>query len=208
MLVAMGARGLMENTQLYIFGDHGMGWDVGRGSAQMKQLGFRTHYEHIDVPLIVSPTKRVPCDIGMHDGMSISATMLDELNISPHPSFKGKSLYEPGKPVAIVESVGRGNCDVLRRDLYFTVTSTTHRLMVLLTENKLIPERLYDRTTDPKEYVNLVDNKENATLITTMLRWLIEQRGELLQRRGVDIESLPAPAAKNAGETTNHQGCG
>ena len=39
--------------------------------------------------------------------MSISATILDELKIKPHTSFKGRSVYKSGKKIIISENCGR-----------------------------------------------------------------------------------------------------
>ena len=67
-------RKMLSNTIFYLFGDHGMGWDNKRDKSLMNNLGVRTHYEHIEVPLIISPCNKKPHK-GMHDGMSISATL-------------------------------------------------------------------------------------------------------------------------------------
>lgn len=183
-------EGVKDDTLIIAFGDHGMGWDMGRGTAQMANLGLRTHHEHIEVPLIVSPTNKIPCDEGVHDGMSISATLLDELGIEPHPSFLGRSVYEKGKAIAIVESVGRGNCDLKYRDLYFTLQSKTHKLMVILKNKKVFPKRLYDKLNDPYEYNNLIDSKEIKPIINELLRELVNEREEILLARGVNITGL------------------
>jgi hypothetical protein len=190
MLTIMRSRGLMEDTQLFIFGDHGMGWDLGRGPAQMKDLGFRTHFEHIDVPLIVSDTHRRPNSDGVHDGMSISATILDEVGIKDDRLTCGHSIFEAGKPVVIVESTGRGSCDVERRPLYFTLTSERHRLMVLLDKDGLEPTRLFDRHQDPREYRNIIDQPGSTSVIRWMLSNLAHERGPLLTARGIDIKPL------------------
>ena len=59
---------MLNNTIFYLFGDHGMGWDNKRDKSLMNNLGVRTHYEHIEVPLIISPCNKKPYK-GMHDGM-------------------------------------------------------------------------------------------------------------------------------------------
>ena len=60
-----------ENTIFYFFGDHGMGWDSKRDISSSKNLGLRTFFEHIEVPLIISPCNMKLSNDGIHDGMSI-----------------------------------------------------------------------------------------------------------------------------------------
>ena len=69
--------------------------------------------------------------------MSISATILDELNIKRHASFRGRSVYKSGKEIIISENCGRGNCDLERKDLYFTVTSKKYKMFILMQKNKI-----------------------------------------------------------------------
>ena len=45
-------RKMLSNTTFYLFGDHGMA-DNKRDKSLMNNLGVRTHYEHIEVPLII-----------------------------------------------------------------------------------------------------------------------------------------------------------
>ncbi|SVE60150.1 uncharacterized protein METZ01_LOCUS513004, partial [marine metagenome] len=153
-------RALLKNTFIVITSDHGIGWDMARGTTNIHELGFRTHYEHVQVPLVISPASKTPVDIGIYDSMSISATILDELGLKQHPSFLGKSLYEDGKAIGIVENVGRGNCDWMRRDLFYTVTSQTHKLMMMITGTDVRPARLFDLAADPGERVNIINAPE------------------------------------------------
>ena len=46
---------------------------------------------------------------GIHDGMSICATLIKDFKLKSHSSFRGKTIFESGKKACIVESVGRGN---------------------------------------------------------------------------------------------------
>ena len=108
-----------ENTIFYFFGDHGMGWDSKRDISSSKNLGLRTFFEHIEVPLIISPCNMKLSNDGIHDGMSICATLIKDFKLKSHSSFRGKTIFESGKKACIVESVGRGNCDLPTRDIYF-----------------------------------------------------------------------------------------
>lgn len=187
-------KGEFDKTLFVVCSDHGMGWDVGRGKADMKNLGFRTHYEHTQTPLIISPADNNIHPVGIHDGMSIPSTILKKLGIKNPQASKGIPVDEPGHPAAIIECAGRGNCDVQRRDIYFTIRSKSHRMMVRLEKNKLIVERLFNLQVDPKEYSNIIHDDDNDVVINQHLSYLEEQRGDLLAKRGATIknwEKLP-----------------
>ena len=179
-----------ENTIFYFFGDHGMGWDPKREISNSQNLGFRTFFEHIEVPLIISPCDLRPSTQGIHDGMSISATLVRDLKLKKNKSFKGKTIFESGKEASIVESVGRGNCDLLRRDIYFTVTSKNYKIMFILEKNKLFPVMLFDKKNDPHEYKNLLKFKINKSVINDLACFLVKERKEILLTRKVDIKSI------------------
>ena len=174
-----------EDTLMIVSGDHGIGWDKNRDSEYEKDLGFRSYYDHVNVPLILSPVMRQPNIEGLHDGMSMSATILDELNIQPEKSYLGRSCYEPGKEAVIVESTGRGNCDLERRDLRFTIITKKYKLMVLLSDSDLMPVRFYDLENDPFEYENIVSDEKNKNEINSLIKLLHKERGEILIKRGV-----------------------
>jgi len=191
-------RGLNRNGQaddlvVVGIGDHGFGWDKDRGSELMSELGFRTHYEHIEVPFILSPVSRLPSDKGLYDSMSVSATLLSVLGIQPHPSFLGRSVFEPGRAFSLVETVGRGNADLDRRDLYFTVTSETHKLMAVLQGDRLIYKRFYDLDDDPRELVNLVNETDQREHLERLVDFLWEERQVLLVARGLSRDKALAP---------------
>ena len=50
--------------------------------------------------------------------MSISATILDILDIKQHSSFKGKSIFSKGNKIIITETCGRGNADIEKKDIF------------------------------------------------------------------------------------------
>ena len=82
-------------------------------------FGFRTHSEYIDVPLIYFNSSKKLKNLGLFDTMSISATILDDLGIKPHKSFKGISLFRKGREEIISENADRGNCDLQKKKSYF-----------------------------------------------------------------------------------------
>ena len=194
LLRGLEQRGQAEDLIVVGVGDHGFGWDKGRAPHFMKELGFRTHYEHVEVPFIFSPTTRSPSDVGMIDSMSVSATLLAELGIVPHPSFHGRSVFELGRPASVLETVGRGNTDLVRRDIYFTITTETHKLMAVLEGDQLIPKRFYDLRNDPRELDNLVDDPTQGSHIGQVIDHLWDERAKLLEARGLRREITPFQA--------------
>ena len=179
----------INNTVIMVSGDHGRGWDSGRDLKFQKELGFRTYYENINAAFICSNVTGEPSNIGLHDGMSITATLLDELNIPQDEKFKGVSIYEEGKYAVITEGYERRNCDLDRRDLAFTVTSEKYKLMVKLVGNTLNPVRFYDLQEDPKEYINKVSSKEYLDDIYQLMNYLVSERKELLIKRKVELSN-------------------
>jgi arylsulfatase A-like enzyme len=187
-------NGQTDDLVVVGIGDHGFGWDKDRAVRLMSELGFRTHYEHIEVPFIFSPSSGSPSEEGLFDSMSVSATLLSELGIAPHPSFLGRSVFEPGRPISLVETVGRGNTDLVRRDIFFTITSETHKLMMVLEGDRMIYKRFYDLGADPRELVNLVDDDGQHVHLERLIDFLWEEREALLMTRGVRRQRASNPS--------------
>lgn len=173
-------------------GDHGFGWDRDRSRSLLGQLGFRTHYEHICVPCLMSPVERSVQRDGVFDSMSVSATLLDLIGLSSHSSFRGRSMFDGGRSFSLVETVGRGNSDLTRRDIFFTLSTTSHKLMVQLSGSELTPCRFYNLVSDPRELRNLVEDHACQRIIRQMLETLWGERESLLQARGVVRPSTDA----------------
>ena len=180
----------IHNTVFYFFGDHGMGWDPKRNILNSKNLGLRTFFEHIEVPLIISPCSLEPSNEGVHDGMSISATLIKDFKLKTDSSFEGKTIFEPGKKASIVESVGRGNCDLATRDIYFTIASKNYKIMFVLEKNKLFPVMMFDKEKDPREYKNLLKFKIYKKEIDELANFLVNERKKILLMRNVDIKRI------------------
>jgi len=185
LLKRLETDGVLENTMILVTGDHGLIWDKNRDPTQQSVFGFRTHYEFVDVPLILTGQDRQPSNEGLLDSMSVSATLLDAMAIDGHDSFKGLSAFVKGRDFVINENAGRGNADLDSSDLYFTVVTKTHKLMTLLTGSKLTPVRFYDLTSDPKELCNLVDDVDRAQEIAKLTKHLLVERAPLFLRRGL-----------------------
>jgi len=178
---------LFDDTVIMVSGDHGRGWDPGRDIKYQSELGLRTYYEQINAALIFSNGSCDPSFEGLHDGMSISATLLDELGIAPDCTFKGISVYKQGRKAVITEGYERRNCDLTRRDLAFTVTGKDLKLMVKLKKDQLKTVRLYDLKTDPNEFINMIDSDDYQKEINLLMEELVSQRKDLLQKRNVDV---------------------
>ena len=170
-------------TKIIITGDHGceMYDKIKRGKEEI--FGFRTHNEHISVPLIYYNSSKKFVNDGLYDSMSISASILDDLNLKPHNSFRGRSIFKKGKNEIITENCGRGNCDIKNKDLYFTVTSQSFKAMFILKKNKLSIERLYNLKIDEAEVENLVNKNNYFHVIKQKTQTLLKQRSSVVKKR-------------------------
>ena len=174
---------LYQNSTFVLFGDHGWGKDLNRDKKMIGELGLRTYYEHINVPLIVSPLKNIKTtDNGLHDTMSVSATILDLLKIPKHNSFLGKSILNKGSQFIITESTSRGNCDIINKKIYFIITGDKFKLMVSYYNKKLQPLRLYDLENDSREMKNLINDKGFKGEVNLMIDYLKKKRKKLFDK--------------------------
>ena len=176
--------GRMDDIVIVATGDHGFFFAESPRGIKV-ELGFRTHYEDIEVPLLVYGADRPLANDGMIDSMGVTATFLEALGVPPHQSFKGKSAFSAGRPAVVSENCGSGNADVARRDIYFTVTSKTHKLMARLSGNQLNAEQLYDLRNDPREIRNIIDAPGMESAIEWHLGYLNDERADVLAMRGV-----------------------
>jgi len=191
MIRSLEKSGQLENTVIIVTADHGS-YYAENPRKQKLILATRTHYEDIEVPLMMFGADREPEGDGMIDSMGVTATLLDVLGTEPDPSFKGVSAFAGGRDAVISESCGHGNADLKRRDIHFTVSTRTHRMMVKLTGSKFTTEELYDITTDPRELKNVVSVAQNIGVIAELYDCLFAERAELIALRGV--ASPPAPS--------------
>lgn len=185
-------------TYVALTSDHGAGWNSERDAEARKEFGFRTYYEHLTVPLAISVIQgmgdlpEARCGKGGYDTMSVAASILEILRVKPHSSFLGRSIFEPPHEAVISENAGRGNGDVVRKDLFFTVTTQTHKLMVLCQNGMVKPKRLYDLANDPKELFNIIEQPNTTDVVRTLLDHLSARRGELLDMKAEQATPLGA----------------
>jgi hypothetical protein len=187
VLDSLKQKGELDDTIIVVTGDHGQ-YLPGYGPRKLQDVQYRTFREHLEVPLVVHGSDRLPepC-IGLLDSMSIAATLLDAAGLEGHPSFKGVSAYAGGKPVVIAENAGRGSADISRKDLYFNVTGHEHSMKAVLRGKELEVLALYDHARDPDELrdVNFQDDKQR--MVEQLLAALMSERSELFIGRGVNM---------------------
>ncbi len=91
--------GQLDSTAIVVTGDHGDRFAQSRRK-RSANVAIRTFREDIEVPLVVrAPWRTMP--IGKNDlldSMSVSATLLDCLEVPRHDSFLGRSIFEPAFP--------------------------------------------------------------------------------------------------------------
>ena len=117
--------------------------------------------------------------------MEVTASFLDILGIPLDKSFKGRSIFKNGRKYVISENCGSGNADILRRDIYFTVTSTGYKMMSVIRKDKLYIEKLFNIKEDPKEINNLSNNKMYNTTIKKLTKYLFNERKEIFFKRNI-----------------------
>lgn len=188
LLDMLEASNQNDNMVVLVTGDHGSSFAESPRDKAAQIFGFRTHYEDINVGLILSHKSET--GNGLLDSMGVPATLLDLLGVKPHESFKGRSVFGEGRSAVISENVGRGNADVQRRDLFFTVTTKRHKLMLVLKGSKFIFHELYDLEQDPLELENKIDDPALKGTISELVAELVAERKELLVSRGVEIDDL------------------
>ncbi len=176
-------QNIYKNSTFILFGDHGWGRDLNRDKKMVSELGLRGYYEHLNVPIIVSPLKNIKLkNDGLYDTMSISATILDLLKIKKHSSFLGKSIFRKGNRFIISESTSRGNCDIINKKIFFIITGFKYKLMVSYFKKELRPLRLYDLLNDPREMNNIINDESFKNEVNDMIDYLKKKRKKLFDK--------------------------
>lgn len=181
LLATLERTGQLDDTVILTTGDHGLHY--AESPRKKSAIGSRTHYEDIEVPLIMANTPADPTDSGMTDSMGMTASFLDALGVPGHESFKGVSIFRGGKPAIVTESCGSGNADILHRTIYFTVTSPTHKIMTTLNGDQLAVKKLYDKQADPRELQNIVEDPAQQNVIEQLTEYLRAERAEIFALR-------------------------
>ena len=182
LLETLKQTGQFDNTLIVVTGDHGLYY--AESPREKLQIGTRTHYEDIEVPMLLCNSSKDSLQVGMIDSMGVTATFIDALNITPDVSFKGVSALKGGRDFVISESCGHGDSDLIYRDIYFTVTTPSHKMMAVLQGKKLHIEKVYDKIKDPRELDNLVQDKKINSVKNQMIHMLKTERLEIFDLRG------------------------
>ena len=185
--------GKLDDTVILVTADHALAY----GSSPRKWLPIerRIHAEDIEIPLIVAGGGIEPDPTGLANSMDIPATLLACLGLPGHESFRGRSVQLPGREAVVTEMAGKGNADLARKTLFFTVTTARHRLGLELRGSELVARELYDRVADPGELRNLVAENDSAETIEELTGHLWAEREQLLAWRGV-VRHPDAPALR------------
>ena len=193
LIETLRERDCLENLILLITGDHANYF--AESPRPRENVALRTHYEDIDIPMVLYGTELLSKKSGMLDSMGINATYLEALGVPSHKKFKGKSVFSGGRNAIISESAGSGNSDVVNKDLYFTVSTEKYRMMCVMEGSSIEVLKLYDRINDPKELENIVGNPESVNVVKGLIYYLETERREILETRGYDFSSFSGAAA-------------
>ncbi len=178
---------IYHETLMLITADHGS--DYAESPRKKLPTGERTFYEYIDIPLIISKKieKNIKTDIC--DTMGVTATFLDILKAPFDPSYKGKSILKKSKNFVVTENAGGGNADLIRKDLYFTITTTNYKLMSCLSGKKLKINKLYNLIKDPYELTNLYETNISPLhkdITKSLVMKLFMERKAIFKLRGIN----------------------
>lgn len=121
--------------------------------------------------------------------MGVTATFLDILKAPFDPSYKGKSILKKSKNFVVTENAGGGNADLIRKDLYFTITTTNYKLMSCLSGKKLKINKLYNLIKDPYELTNLYETNISPLhkdITKSLVMKLFMERKAIFKLRGIN----------------------
>ena len=171
-----------------IIADHGSFYAAS--PRHKRNVALSNEFPNIDIPFLLNGTVSAGNTDVLLDTMGVSSSLLEICGIEPPADFKGIPLSRGGCDTVISETAGGGNADLLRRDLYFTVTTLQHRMMAVLHDQELQVFALFNRKEDPHEKQNLAEDPESKELIAKQLKSLLKERREIFALRGLDGDSL------------------
>ena len=178
---------IFNDTLILITSDHGSYYPESPRN-KVQPTGQRFHYEDINIPIILAHRHKNNISKKVFDSMDITATLLDLLKVPLDKSYKGQSIFKKRKDFVISENAGSGNSDLLRKDLYFTITTNDYKLMLVLNGKKLKIIKLFNIINDPKEINNLSrlkDNAEYKVIIKKLITTVFNERKKIFIIRGI-----------------------
>ena len=177
---------IFDETLILVTADHGSHY--AESPRKKVATGDRTYYEYLDIPFILSHKIKKNIKRDICDTMGITATFLDVLNVPFDSSYKGQSIFKNGKSFVISESAGGGNADLIRKDLYFTITTVKFKLMLLLEGRRLKINKLFNISKDPYELNNLYTPKNKLyyqNIINKLVIKVYMERKSIFTLRGI-----------------------
>jgi len=184
----LSATGQLDDTAIVITGDHG--FEYAFSPRKKKHVAMRTYREDIEVPMVLvckfndQALQQLGHDHKLVDSMGLCATFLELLGVEADQTFKGISVFKGGREAVISEHAGSGNADIVRRDLYFTVTTASKKLMTVLRGNILHLLHLYDLVADPNEQNDLLVGDYDPDVVRNLVGFIKAERSEILTLRG------------------------
>ncbi len=181
---ALADKGMLDDTWVIYTSDH------GEQMGEHRMLSKMVPYEHaVRVPLIMRPPEGIDGRVvdSMVGHIDLSATVRDIAGASSDPGFSGHSLlgHTDG---------GQGfERDVVFSQCWGFAMARTDRYKLVVHENTLRPEQLFDLEADPTEDENLVDVPVRAADLERLMEE--HMRPFLGQRKQRPADPLSDPFA-------------
>lgn len=181
LLIALGDRGLLDNSVVVFTSDHGEEFD-DHGSMEGHQ--WTLYDEVLHIPLImVFPHDRfagrtVPTVAQLID---VAPTILDFLDLDIPAEFQGRSLLPLLTDVAADDTSGMAFSEIKRFNEKWAVRTPTHKLIYtkdIGLNGRGIPVaagyELYDTSRDPRERENIYQESDPLAreLVLLLTRWM------------------------------------
>ncbi|MBT4733231.1 sulfatase-like hydrolase/transferase [Candidatus Woesearchaeota archaeon] len=179
MITTLEELNLTNKTSLVVSGDHAS--HFAKSPREYQYVGFRTHYEDINIPIIAYNCGKEICAYTdrIRDSMSITATLLDFMDINPDISFLGSSIVKKnGRDFAIVESAGSKLFNNSQTNLFLTLITKKYKLIGIKMggDNTLFVKHLYNCIEDPEELDDLANNKNMHNVISGLTEIIHKER--------------------------------
>ena len=179
---------ILDQTLILITADHASYY----AESPRKKLNVkdRTHYEDLDIPFIMTNVGNKPNSNNLCGSIDITATFLSKLGIKLNSKYKGESIFDKKNTCVISESCGSGDSDIIRKNVYFTLTTNEFKMMSTLNNKELKIEKLFNIKKDPKELHNVMHKKIYEKNLKLFINLLYLKRKEIFKIKGINKPSL------------------